>query len=116
MSLKINAGPPLVESAADESESAFVEAVHTMLRSFYRERPEWLQLSAGRRFRVGTAAFREIVCPAGSVYAQLIHRASSPSGLPRAVVYRAESNGGLHVYEIRDGVEREVCADEWHAA
>ena len=116
MSLKITAGPPLVESCVDESDSAFVKAVHVMLRSFYRERPEWLQLSAGARFRLGAAMFREVVCPAGSVHAQLIHRATSPAGLPRAIVYRAESAGGLHVYEIRDGVEREVCADDWHAA
>jgi len=116
MSLRITAGPPLVESSADESDSAFVEAVHGMLRIFYRERPEWLHLSAGARFRLGAAMFREVVCPAGSVHAQLIHRASSPAGLPRAVVYRTESAGALRVYEIRNGVEREVCTDEWHAS
>jgi hypothetical protein len=116
MSLKIIAGAPLVESSVDESDSAFIEAVHAMLLTFYRDRPEWLHLSAGARFRLGAAMFREVVCAAGSVYAQLIHLATSRTGLPRAVVYRVESSRGHRVYEIRERVERETGADELHAA
>ena len=104
----------LIESPSDESAEQFIAAVEDLLRDVHivRGSADWAGISAGFRFAWRGTHFREFVCIAGSVIAQLIVRAGRGGGISRAIILRSV---GM-CREIHDGVETEFDSHEIHAA
>ena len=78
--------------------------------------PEWLEFSVGRRVQFRDACFREFVCVAGSVSAQIHLRAGQPGGVARAILDRGHVRDEPHCWQIHSGVEAEIDCDEIRTA
>jgi len=102
----------LIESPASESDERFRAYVTDFLTSIYRH-TDSLEFSVGRRVSWRGVQFKEFICVAGSVSAQVILRARRPGGLSRAIIaYGGTLKGDIVTREIRGGVETMFEPDE----
>src|SRR4051812_17220824 len=96
----------LIESPTSESDNQFKAHVTELLAGIYGVIPEWLEFRVGRRLWWREAQFREFICIAGSVSAQIIVHASRPKGISRAIIlYGRSGDGSLISQQIRGGIE-----------
>ena len=105
-----------IESPATESEKQFVAYVMELLTSIYGHVPEWAEFRVGRRVERRGVFYRELVCPAGSVWCQISMRAQQPSGMSRAIILQGRVRGVPHCWEVRSGAETKFAYDEIRAA
>ncbi len=85
------AGQPIftsmyIESPATESEEQFRAYVRELLTSIYGRLPDWAEFRVGWQIERRGVFYRELVCPAGSVWCQISLRARQPSGISRAII------------------------------
>ena len=104
-----------IESPATESEEQFRSSVTELLTSIYGRVPEWAEFRVGRRIERRGVIYRELICPAGSVWCQISIRARQPSGISRAIILQGQVPGAPHCWEDRSGDETEFTYDEIHA-
>ena len=105
-----------IESPATETEEQFRAYVVELLTSIYGRVPEWLEFSVGRRVECRNFLFREFVCVAGSVSADIHLRAGQPGGVSRTILDRGHVRDEPCCWEIRSGIKTEIDCDEIHAA
>jgi len=105
-----------IESPATESEEQFRAYVIELLTSIYGRVPEWAEFRVGRRVERHGAFYRELVCPAGSVWCQISMRARQPNGISLAIILQGQVRDVPHCWEVRSGAETEFAYDEIHAA
>ena len=105
-----------IESPPSESDEQFEVFVTELLTSIYGRMPEWLQFSVGRCVEVRGILFREFVCVAGSVSAQIHLRASQPGGVERTILDRGHVQDEPHCWQISSGIETEIDCDEIRTA
>ena len=79
-----------IESPSTESEQQFRDYVTELVTSIYGRSPEWFEFRVGRRVERRGFFYRELVCPAGSVWCQISMRARHPSGISRAIILQGQ--------------------------
>ena len=105
-----------IESPATESEEQFRAYVTELLTSIYGRVPEWAEFQVGRRVERHGVFYRELACPAGSVWCQISLRARQSGGMSRVVILQSQVHDVPHCWEVRSGKETEFPYDEIHAA
>ena len=105
-----------IESPATESEQQFRDYVTELVTSIYGRLPVWFEFRVGRRVERQGVFYRELVCPAGSVWCQISIRARQPSGISRAIILQGQVRDVPHCWEVRSGAETEFAYDEIRAA
>src|SRR5436190_20847159 len=105
-----------IERPATESEEQFRAYVTELLTNIYGRMPEWAEFRVGRRIERQGVFYRELVCPAGSVWCQISIRARQPGGISRALILQGQVHDAPHCWELRSGAETEFAYDEIHAA
>jgi hypothetical protein len=109
--------PVLIESPADESEESFCATVDRLVVKAYKNRrPEWLRFSRGSAFMRGGVLFREVLFANAGPLMVLLMLAQTDQGIQRALIYRADVDAVLKVFEIRNGINTEICSNEIQTA
>jgi hypothetical protein len=100
-----------IESSEAETDEQFRSYVLELLKNIYGRIPDWLDFQLGRRAEFDGVWFREFVCPAGSVGAQ-IHIRALRSGSERAMVLFGETGRTQRCWIVRGRAESEInCSD-----
>jgi hypothetical protein len=100
-----------IESRSDESEDEFRFYVGELVKTIYGRKPDWLDFQVGRRAEFEGVWFREFICPAGSVSAQ-IHIHGLKFGLERALILIGRTGGKQCYWMIRGRTESQIdCSD-----
>ena len=105
-----------IESPATETEEQFRACVAELLASIYVQVPGWAELRVGRRIERRGVFYRELICPAGSVWCQISMKARQPGGISRAIILQGQVRDVAHYWDVRSGAETEFAYDEIHAA
>jgi hypothetical protein len=104
-----------IESPATETEEQFRAYVAELLASIYGRVPEWAELRVGRRIERRGVFYRELICPAGSVWCQISVKARQPGGISRAIILQGQVRDVAHYWDVRSGAETEFAHDEIRA-
>jgi hypothetical protein len=100
-----------IESSSDETEDEFRFYVGELVKTIYGRSPDWLDFQVGRRVEFEGIWFREFICPAGSVGAQ-IHIHGLKFGLERALILFGKTGGKQSCWMIRGRTESQIdCSD-----
>lgn len=105
-----------IESPATESDEQFRAYITELLVSIYGRMPEWLEFSIGRRVVCRGVSFREFICVAGSVSAQIHLRAGQTGSVMRTILDRGLVQDEPHCWQIHSGIETEIDCDEIRTA
>jgi hypothetical protein len=102
----------LIEKMPEETTGDVQVFLDILLREIYGRRPEWLIYELRQIYQFRGREFVQMFCHAGSVYAQLLLRASTGGGIGRDILHSGTRDGQLRAWLLHHGRESEYDSDE----